>query len=98
MKIHGSTEYIAPKDSKVGNLKLNVNSMWDFKSRAVCFGRVFKGQKNESVIEYDLQECVEVMDSGGTRWAQAEITEEIKEELLKKGYTLAKAFQLEEIK
>jgi hypothetical protein len=89
VKIYGSTEYIAPKNVKVGNLKLEVNSMWDFKSRTVCFGKAYKGQPNEQTISYNLKKCIEVKDPTYTRWENAEITDEIKEELMKKGYTLS---------
>ena len=40
MKIYSSTEYI--ETPAVGDLKLRVNSMWDFKSRSVCFKDVKK--------------------------------------------------------
>ncbi len=87
MKIYESTEYIEPRDVKVGNLRLSVNSMWDFKARAVCF------DKNKHSMDYDLEECVEVISPTYTKWARAEITEEIKEELIANGYTLAREFK-----
>ena len=92
MKIYRSSEYI--EHPKFGDLKLKVNSMWDFCSRSVCFQTI-----NENIISYDLEECTEVEDGiviGGTekckntKWKQAEITNEVVKSLEDKGYTLAK--------
>ena len=105
MKIYNFTEYI--EKPKVGDLKLKVNSMSDFKSRSVCFEDIKKsfGSGNET-ISYDLEECIEVKEGiiiGGTKkckntkWKQAEINYSIKEELIKKGYILSIQYQTEEI-
>jgi hypothetical protein len=40
--IYASTEYV--KEPKVGDLKLEVVSQWDFKTKPVCFGTVYKGE------------------------------------------------------
>ena len=98
MKIYHSCEYI--KEPKVGDLKLKVNSMWDFKSRSVCFKDIKRtfGGGNET-ISYNLEECIRAEDSfvvfsnppkpcKSTSWKDAEITEEIKKELIKKGYII----------
>lgn len=100
MKIYGSTEYI--KNPQIGDLKLKVNSMWDFGSRNICFEDIKKsfGVGNET-ISYDLEECIEVKDSfvvGSnppkscyqTKWKQAEIDDEIVKELEKNGYVFNK--------
>lgn len=88
MKIYSSTEYI--ESPKIGDLKLKVNSMWDFGSRNVCFDTV-RGIGGESVIGFDLEECIEVVDEKArhTRWKKAEVTRQIKDQLESDGYTMA---------
>ena len=81
--IFETCEYISPKKQAVGNLQLEVNSMWKFPYRDVCY----KKCRNDW-IGYDLKECIEVIKPGQTKWRQAEITNEIAEELIKMGYTL----------
>ena len=102
MKIYNSTESI--KYPKVGDLKLKVNSMWDFCARDVCYQTIdstFGGGK--TTIAYNLEECIEVKDSyvigsnppkprKQTKWKDAEITPKIVEELKQKGMTLLKDF------
>jgi hypothetical protein len=107
MKIYSSTEYI--DNPTVGDLKLKVNSMWDFKSRSVCFQDIKKsfGVGNET-ISYDLEKCIRAEDSfvigsnppkpcKSTSWEQAEINISIKEELIKNGYILSNEYRVEEI-
>lgn len=88
-KIYNSTEYI--NNPKVGDLKLKVNSMWDFGSRSVCFKDIDKtfGGGRET-ISYDLEECIEVIDekTNHTKWKKADITEDIKERLKSNGYII----------
>ena len=96
MKIYSSTEYI--ENPKVGDLKLKVNSQWDFKSRSICFQDIKKTLgKGNILISYDLEECIDVKDGiiiGGTkkvkntRWKQAEITTDIIKELTNNGYVI----------
>ena len=75
MKIYSSTEYI--ENPKVGDLKLKVNSMWNFGSRNVCF-RTVHGIGTTTIF-FDLEECTEVVDekTHWTKWKQAEITKNI---------------------
>ena len=107
MKIYGSTEYI--ESPTVGDLKLKVNSMWDFKSRSVCFKDIKKslGGGNET-ISYDLEKCIRSEDSfvigsnppkpcKSTSWEQAKITGSIKTELIKNGYILSGKYRAEEM-
>ncbi len=98
MKIYHSTEYI--KTPKIGDLKLEVNSIWDFKSRSVCYKSINKTLGvGETTIYYDLEKCVNVEDSfvvGSkpekpckmTRWEQAEITPSVCESLKELGYEI----------
>jgi hypothetical protein len=107
MKIYNSTEY--ERNPKVGDLRLEVNSMWDFKSRTVCFLDIKKsfGGGNETIF-FDLKKCIRSEDSfvvgskppkpcKSTTWEQAEITDSIKEELITKGYILSKEYRGKEM-
>lgn len=94
MKIYKSTQYI--ENPQVGDLKLKVNSMWDFLSRSICYQDIEKTFGGGTVtISYDLEECTEVKDGvviGGTEkckhttWKQAKITKKILKQLLSDGY------------
>lgn len=96
MKIYNSNEYI--EHPKIGDLRLKVNSMWDFGSRSVCFKNIKKSFGiGIELISYDLEECTDVVDGiiiGGTKkvkntkWKQAEITQEIVDALVEKGYSV----------
>lgn len=99
MKIYGSTEYI--ENPQIGDLELEVNSMWDFGSRDVCFQNIknsFGG--GETTIAFNLKKCIHVEDSfvvgsnppkpcKQTRWENADITPEIANALKEKGYTVS---------
>ena len=102
MKIYSSTEYISKP--QVGDLKLKVNSMWDFKSRSVCFEDINKsfGGGTET-ISYDLKRCIKSEDSfvigsnppkpcKSTSWEQAKITQEIVKQLEDDDYIVSKQF------
>ena len=99
MRIYSSSEYI--EDPKVGDLKLRVNSIWDFGSRSVCFNRIKSFGNEDVLISYDLEECTDVRDGiiiGGTEkcknttWKKADISQEIVECLIKDGYSVSKSF------
>jgi hypothetical protein len=92
LKIYGSCEYMSPEEKAVGDLQLEVNSMWKFPYRDVCFKVLSSG----NCIEYDLKECVEVINEKTTKWAPAEVTKEIAEELVKMGYTLTREYKSKE--
>lgn len=98
MKIYNSTEYI--ENPIVGDLKLEVNSQWDFSSRSVCFKTLSSG----TLISYDIKKCIEVKDSfvvgsnqpkscKQTKWEQAEINKHIVNNLIDKGYTISRDFK-----
>jgi len=105
MRIYHDSEYI--EQPKIGDLKLKVNSMWDFKSRSVCFENIKKSFGGGNItIAYDLKECIDVKDGiiiGGTKkckntqWKKAEITNDIKEKLINDGYILSNEYRAEEI-
>lgn len=91
MKIYDSYEYIS--EPKIGDLRLKVNSQWDFGSREVCFRTI-----NDNLVGYDLIEAIKV--ENGTvvgsdkpckrvQWRQAKITEEIVEQLRVDGYSVS---------
>jgi hypothetical protein len=102
MKIYGSAQYI--DNPQVGDLQLEVNSMWDFKARSVCYKDTKRTFGGETVtIPYNLRECIEVKDSfvvgskppepcKETRWKDAEITTEIVKELVDNGYSVGEEF------
>jgi len=81
IQIYDSTQYI--EKPCVGDLKLEVNSQWDFSSRSVCFDYV-----GQTLISYDLKECTNV-EGRTTSWKQASITEGIASALEKKGYEVS---------
>jgi hypothetical protein len=56
IEIYDSSQYI--NNPAVGDLKLRVNSQWDFSARSVCFGYA-----GDTLISYDLEECTKVEDS-----------------------------------
>ena len=99
MKIYGSTEYI--KDPQIGDLKLEVNSMWSFGARNVCYESIDKSSGGgKETIAYNLKKCVEVKDSfvvgsnspkpcKQTRWEEMEITPEIIRALEEDGYIVS---------
>jgi hypothetical protein len=101
IKIYNSTEHI--EEPKIGDLKLKVNSIWDFCSRDVCFQKTEKTIGNGYIlIGYDLEECIEVSDGiiiGGTekvkntKWKRAEINEDIIKQLKDDGYTISNDFK-----
>lgn len=80
MKIYGTTEYI--KNPEIGDLKLEVNCQWDFKARTVCTQRI-----RNHIIGYDLKECIKI-NGNVTTWKLAEITDEIKKQLIEDGYNI----------
>jgi hypothetical protein len=100
MKIYKSTEYI--ENPKIGDLRLEVNSKWDFGSRSVCFETIknsFGG--GSTIIGFDLEECIDVKDGiiiGGTekvkntQWKQAEINKDIIKQLEDDGYSISQNF------
>lgn len=108
MKIYRSTQHI--EDPQVGDLQLDVNSMWDFGSRNVCYETIdstFGGGK--TTIAYDLKKCIEVKDSfvvgsnpprpcKQTRWEKAEITPEIVSKLIDSGYSMSRDYLVDQCK
>ena len=87
MNIYDSTEYI--ENPRVGDLQLEVNSQWDFRSRSVCFRDADDGL-SRSTISYNLKECIEIVDekTRHTKWKQAELSKEILEQLKNEGYII----------
>lgn len=90
MKIYGSTEYIQPKDVKVGNLQLEVISQWYFKTKAVCFEKYTKTGGDTVIIPYALRRCSKVFSDTHTKWDYVEeLDEETKQELISMGCSLS---------
>lgn len=88
--VHSSTEGI--KHPKVGDLKLNVISQWDFVTNPVCFRTQEKTFGGGTItIPYSLERCVDVVSDTHTKWEKVEkLEKEIIEHLESRGYTIAK--------
>ena len=87
MKIYESTEYI--ENHTVGELKLEVINQWGFSARPVCFDSVKTIGGETQVISYLLKRTTQVYESGGWKYEiVAELTDEMKDELVDMGYTV----------
>jgi hypothetical protein len=83
------------EDLEVGDIELEVNSMWNFGARSVCFRdiqKTFGGGK--TTIFYDVKECTDIISDEHTKWKQAKITEKVKQLLVDNGYHLTKEYQI----
>ena len=92
VKIYGSTEYVERRDTKIGILKLQVISQWDFAAKTICFQTLKKTFGGGSItIPYLLERCIYVSEDGThTRWEKVEnLTQNIKDNLVEKGYRLS---------
>jgi len=90
--IYDSTKYVEPRDIKMGILKLEVISQWDFSANAVCFNTQEKTLGGGTItIPYSLKRCIYVSeDKTYTKWEKVEnLTQNIKDNLVEKGYLLS---------
>jgi len=90
--IYGSTEYVEPRDIKMGILKLEVISQWDFSANTVCVKTQEKTLGGGTItIPYSLKRCIYVSeDKTYTKWEKVEnLTQNIKDNLVEKGYLLS---------
>ena len=85
MVIHDSSVWIEPKIIKEW-YQLKVISQWDWDSKAICFKQI-----SNDIISYKL--CHYIADAEKQPYLSCNtiniITDEMKEELLKQGYTLS---------
>jgi len=79
MKIYQSTTHV---QEPIGTryYQLNVISQWDWHRKACCY----KGD-----ISYSLWKCVRISDTESRIEIVSDLTNEIREELIEMGYTLA---------
>jgi hypothetical protein len=94
MKIYTSTEYIEPKDEKVGMLQLEVINMWDFLAEHVAYETIYKGEPNEKDISFRLKRCIAVIEPKWTKWEDVkleDITEEMVTEMERMGLYVNKS-------
>ena len=90
--IYNSAEHIEPSDTKIGILRLKVISQWDFASKVACFKTQEKTFGGGTItISYSLEKCIYVSeDKTYTKWEKVEnLTQNIKDNLVEKGYLLA---------
>jgi hypothetical protein len=82
MIIYGSTQWVDPSENKEW-YSLEVINQWDWITKPVCF-------KNLSghLISYCLNINTSINETQSKRERVTELTQEIKEELLKMGYSL----------
>lgn len=82
MKIYGSTEYVAPSENKE-RYSLEVINQWDWKTDPVCFKNL-----NGHLISYCLNKNTGINDKQAQRERVTELTQGIKDELVRMGYSL----------
>ena len=78
MKIYGSTQYVDPSKVKEW-YQLSVINQWDFITKPICF---------ETLGETTIAYCLHYRTLKEYKEVET-ITDEMKEELLKQGYTLS---------
>ncbi len=82
MKIYGSTQWVDPSQNKEW-YSLEVINQWDFKTDPIYFQYL-----GDSLLSYCLNKNTTINDTEIKRERVIEITREIKNELLKMGYSL----------
>lgn len=83
MKIFGSTQYVNLSERVEPWYQLEVINMWDWKTKAICFKYAGK-----TLISYCLKLNTVINENSYTSIPVEDITDEMKNELLKMGYTL----------
>lgn len=82
MKIYGSTQWVDPLENKEWYF-LEVINQWDLERTPICFW-YFGGQ----VIPYCLNKNTSISDTQVKKERITQITQEMKDELVKMGYVL----------
>lgn len=82
MIIYGSTQWVDPSENKEW-YSLEVINQWDWKTDPVCFQNL-----SGHLISYCLNKNTAISDTQAKRERVTELTQEIKDELLKMGYSL----------
>lgn len=84
MEIYDSTDYVDMHKNK-DFLKLAVINQWDWISQAVCY-QTLKSFNNDVLISYKLQRHRLISENQGVVEDINELTKEMKEHLISKGY------------
>ena len=82
MIIYGSTQWVDPSRNKEW-YSLEVINQWDCITKSVCFKNL-----GSVLISYCLNKNTAINDTQAKREIVTELTQEIKDELLKMGYSL----------
>jgi len=82
MIIYGSTQWVDPSENKEW-YSLEVINQWDWKTDPVCFQNL-----NGHLISYCLNKNTAINDTQAKRERVTELTQEIKDELVRMGYSL----------
>lgn len=85
MEILGSTQYVNLETQKDVWYQLEVINMWDWKTKAICHNMGRDGY----VYSFCLYCCTPASSTTYNRKLVEELTDEMKKELIGKGYTLA---------
>lgn len=86
MEILGSTQYVDLSKQKDTWYQLSVTNLWDFSTKSICFKTLSDGEN----IYYHLKFNTPVSNNTYESETVLEITDEIKQELINKGYKLLK--------
>jgi len=84
MKIYGSTQYVRFEDEPIEWLQMSVNNMWDFGKKDICFTHI-----GNNIIGYSLYKNTRVSEREYKAELITDITEEIAQELINKGFILS---------
>ena len=82
MKIYGTAEWVDPAKNKEW-YSLDVINQWDWGITPVCF-KNFNGH----IIPYCLNKYISINDTQAEKELVTELTQEIKDELVRMGYSL----------
>ena len=83
MIIYGSTQWVDPSENKEW-YSLEVINQWDWKTSPICFETLDGGH----LISYCLNKNTSINESQYRREKIIELTQEMKDELVKMGYRL----------
>jgi hypothetical protein len=82
MIIYGSTQWVDPSENKEW-YSLEVINQWDWKTDPVCFQNL-----SGHLISYCLNKNTAINDTQAKREKVKDLTQEIKDELVRMGYSL----------
>jgi hypothetical protein len=82
MIIYGSTQWVDPSENKEW-YSLEVINQWDWITDPVCFQNL-----RGNLISYCLNKNTAINDTQAKRERVTELTQEIKDELIRMGYSL----------